>query len=165
MANASFTLRNDLSELNHEKIGRFDAFFPEVDSAGNKVSQDEIPPYIRINDLVFKTKYNGGNYSIFIAPGNLDAIPKTAPLPVSWEPASKADFFFFRIKKDKTQKWMFIGLVLALTGVAIDAAFVIGKVHIFIECSETFMIILLAIAMGLKIIGLLIAFFKGFWEG
>ena len=164
MGNDSFTLRNDLAGLNGEKIGRFDAYFPDTDKDGNAVDETTIPPYVKMNHLVFKTKHNGGNYSIFIAPGNMDPIPKNTPEPVSFVEASGKDFFFFKIKKDKAQRWMLTGLILALIGVAIDAAFAIGKIHVFIPCSESVMILLQVISLVLKISGLLLAFFKGFWE-
>ena len=164
MGNDSFTLRNDQAELNGEKIGRFDAYFPDTDKEGNMIDKTGIPKYVKMNGFVFKTKSNGGNHSIFIAPGNMDPIPKNTPEPVSYVESSGKEFFFFKIKKDKAQRWMLTGLIIASVGVAIDAAFAIGKIHVYIPCSELFMEILVVISMILKISGLLVAFFKGFWE-
>jgi hypothetical protein len=160
----SFTLRNDVSELNGEKIGRFDAFFPSTDKDGQAVHEKDIPPYIKIDNLIFKSKKFSGNDSILIAPGSRDPINKNASPDAVYKEASKFAFFFFKIRNDESQKLVLAALLTALIGTCIDGSFAIGKIRVLIPCSVFTMIILQWLAMLLKIGGLLLAFFKGLWE-
>jgi hypothetical protein len=165
MADYKFTLRNDTKELNGVQIGRFYALFSETDLDGKKVIDTLIPPYVKIGNEIFKSKCNnGGNYSIFIAPGVVDPISKDSSEIINYVASSKADFFYFKLRKDQSQKLLFWGLLIAMTGVMIDSSFAIGKIHPLIPCSELSTIGLLLFAMILKIAGLWLAFKKGFWD-
>lgn len=160
----NFTLRTDLTELNGKPIGRFDAFFPDVDKDNKPVNRDDIPAYVNIEGAVFKRNFNGGNYSVFIAPGILDESSKNNPREINVDTSCKRIFFWYRINHDKSQSRAFYALLIAAVGVCIDSTFAIGKVYPLIHVSKSQTIVLLSVAMGLKIIGLWTVFKKGFWD-
>ena len=165
MVKYNFTLRNDVREIENQKIGRFDAFFPERDKDGTSVDEKEIPDYVKILDNIFKSIcFKAGNGSIFISPTIMDPIDKTSLKEISYTKATKKQFFYFKIKKDKLQKWAFYVLIAASIGVLIDLSLAIGKIHVYFPCTESVIILLLIVSMILKITGLVIFFRKGFWE-
>jgi uncharacterized protein (DUF2062 family) len=84
--------------------------------------------------------------------------------PIDYEKATKQQFFFYNIKKDRLQKWAFLAFLAAVAGVLIDVGFAIGKIRVFIPFSESQTIISLGLGMVLKIAGLWLVFKKGFWE-
>ena len=164
MDNYRFNLRTDLWEINGRQIGRYDIFFPDKDLSDEAVDKEKIPEYVAVEGAVFKRNFNGGNYSVFVAPKALTDSLKGKEREIQYAPASKSDFMWYRLRKDSSQKRAFTGLIIAVAGVAIDSAFAIGKIRVFIHVSEEASIVILGVAMLLKIVGLWIAFQKGFWD-
>jgi hypothetical protein len=164
MGEYRFTLRTDKSELGNKPIGRFNAFIPDEDTGHKAVNKKKFPKFINIEDAIFKTGFNGGNESIFITPGILEESPRRNPRAVEYSEATAAQFFWYRVARDKSQKMAFTGLALAVIGAGIDTAFAIGKVHIFIPVGYQWLIFWLGIAFLLKIAGIWLVFRKGFWD-
>jgi hypothetical protein len=163
MIKYKFTLRNDTMDLDRNPIGRFDAFFSEEDTENTKVEEKEIPSYVKIKDAIFKARFvKAGNKSIFIAKTAMKVVDSKEL--VDYEAATKTQFFFYRIRKDTSQKLAFGALIAAVIGVLIDVSFAIGKIHVFIHCSSSVTVFLLGCGMVLKILGLWLVFKKGFWE-
>ena len=164
MAAYKFTLRTDLLELNNKVIGKFDAFIPDTDMSGATIAKAEIPKFINIEGAIFKTVSNGGNQSVFIASGTLADSPKQNPRTITYTAATETQFFWYRINHDKSQQWAFIGLVLALIGTTIDAAYAAGKSHAYIKLPYQINVTISGLSFALKVIGLGLAFKKGVWD-
>ena len=164
MSTYAFVLRNDSPNREGMVIGRFDAYFSEIDKNNVTVVRSEIPEYVRIEGAVFRSKFLGGNYSIFVAPKVLPDSPNAAPRAVAYEGVSENAFFWYKVWHDKSQKYAFIGLLLAITGALIDTSFAVGKVHVYVPLSYPVEIVLLTLALVLKGLGLWWVFKKGFRE-
>lgn len=158
----SFALRNESADREGVTIGRFDAYFSEKDLNEETVDKKNIPPYVRIEGALFRSKFLGGNYSIFIAPGVLDNSDKTNPRRVDYSGASERAFFWYKVWHDPSLKFAFFGLLFAIIGALIDTSFAIGKFVVWIPLSLTVTVILYILSFLLKIVGLWWVFKKGF---
>ena len=58
MDNYSFTLRNDSPVLNGEKIGAFEAFFPDKDQLSKTVEKENIPKNLINSKLSLVSSFN-----------------------------------------------------------------------------------------------------------
>lgn len=153
-----------MQELNGKQIGRYDAFFPDVDVNGLPVSKYEIPEYVIIENAVFKTNFNGGNGSVFVSTRELSESTKLNPRKIQPVGTTKKKYFWYKLGQDKFQKIAFKGLIIALVGALIDTSFAVGKIHAFFIISNNATIALLIVAFILKVLGLWLVFKKGFWE-
>jgi hypothetical protein len=153
------------NRLHKTEIGRFDAVFAKY-ILEKEVKADA--KYVRIDSdeyfAVLKLKSSDGKDAIFVSEGTLTEIKDN--VVVSWKSASFRDFFFYKLRNDKGQRLLTLGLLLAIIGTLIDGSFAIGKMDIVLFSPPDIMTnFLVFLALALKVVGLAIAFYKTILEG
>jgi hypothetical protein len=153
------------AEYLEQPIPKFEAIISEQDKNKKSVDARTFPKYLRIPKagepyVVLKSNpRKSGNDSIFISSA-WDFVKGSK----DYGTASKKDFFWFRMSHDSSQRLAAIGLLLALAGAVIDGFFAAGKFWPIFYVPDYIAGLTSVFTMLLKVVGLWLAFKKGFWD-
>ena len=141
---------------------------------------DSLPPFI---ELSAEVRENGGRvttkrgYLRTGKPGAVTDEPKVvvgeatrkklgipSGTSVTVSESSAWRYYPYRLRSDKRQGYPFIGLIVTAIGLIIEATVAVGKIHPLWIVSDAVIAGSLIIALVLKVVGLIVIFWKGVLE-
>jgi hypothetical protein len=146
---------NEWSLRHHEDVGRTVGVFP-------RNTLEHPPAYVVLTAsgksevLKSTTRVGATGSQIWVSKAGFADVQDASPC--TFKVGSARQFRLYWLAHDPTKSRAFVGLVLAILGLALDCALAVGKASPVVVLSDVVIAATIVFGMGLKVVGLFLVF-------